>query len=777
MKRFPNGDVQLDDLDEKLLEAVKDTPKSRQELLKLAPTERTGQRRLETLLKYGYLERVEHGAYGLGDNGHAIVSPSPTLLGPPFHDEKIKTLITMLPTAAHRSLYRLTLDGIVAKYLLLDKYDNNWPCSIIGGKGKEFKTGLAWSLCILVDELDPGYNIRAMQFPSPKEITVRRQKGKDKNLDLDISPLLSEPFVCFDEFDKSASKDLKRQAELFLDGRRDFTFENKMVTNHAYPFITLNTTPEQFGIPGPYIRRSVVVNAERLQTELTSVDLVAEGIHRFQDSESDAPRISLKHLAPPENPFPPEDYPFLRELFMHNVQEGYENQVDTKPLELLTMGRLVLLGSNDLKEAMLSVVWDRLECLETMQGTRTGWRERVAGIWARHQEQIPEEVKEAAERAREGYEKAKEIREQEDALEKGKTALTVEVDNLLDGLSEETICRDSILPLESKLHSLKQEITSAKNSNDLHPYQEQLKGLIDVVTKEKAKTTKLNNKKSAVRQELDCLELYLSSYCTHTGDPGSREKASLQMLNERLTQADNPDALDLIRTTIQTFKSDLKQKRDALEEKETRIQAERETRERLEKEHLTNKLLSQLKEIREHLAPHSSQLNAMKAMNSLIGLENEIRTAQWANELRTIEEHLQKRIVPGIDQLIAGFALEIRKKEFADQIQENIDALAELLREAVEAVSEELERLGCGFKLSSGAFKGLDGVTYWFSWTWTGDIEEAGPLIEKRLEELKTLQKLLDSVQTLPDLENLQKRYEQPYLDIAKMKKGTGTGA
>ena len=95
----------------------------------------------------------------------------------------------------------------------------------------------------------------------------------------------------------------------------------------------------------------------------------------------------------------------------------------------------------------------------------------------------------------------------------------------------------------------------------------------------------------------------------------------------------------------------------------------------------------------------------------------------------------------------------------------------------MEAVSEELERLGCGFKLSSGAFKGLDGVTYWFSWTWTGDIEEAGPLIEKRLEELKTLQKLLDSVQTLPDLENLQKRYEQPYLDIAKMKKGTGTGA
>ena len=128
MERLPTGDMKLDELDMVILKALEDGPKSRQELLALAPTGRTGQRRINTLVKYGFIERVSHGSYGLGEKGRSLLAPATVLHGPPLHDEKIKQLIAMLPTAAHRSLYRLTLDGIVAKYLLLDKYGNNWPC-------------------------------------------------------------------------------------------------------------------------------------------------------------------------------------------------------------------------------------------------------------------------------------------------------------------------------------------------------------------------------------------------------------------------------------------------------------------------------------------------------------------------------------------------------------------------------------------------------------------------------------------------------------------------
>ena len=117
---------------------------------------------------------------------------------------------------------------------------------------------------------------------------------------------MCRPWLCFDEFDKVPSLDAKRGIFLFLDGRREFEVEGRIIVNHAIAMTTLNTKPkdglERLGIPDAYIRRSIVVDTDFVKSELGEVDLAAKEIFALKDF----PKVSLKRLmlsarAPPLN--------------------------------------------------------------------------------------------------------------------------------------------------------------------------------------------------------------------------------------------------------------------------------------------------------------------------------------------------------------------------------------------------------------------------------------------------------------------------------------------
>lgn len=232
MKILPNGSIKLDGVDEELLLSMKDGPKSRKELVLLAPTKRIGQRRIETFLKYGLIQRVRQGVYGLTSKGKNYIKKLTPTVAVTLNDPKLQVLIDLLPTEAHRALFRLVLSGIVAKYHYFQIFQNNWPAFIIGGLTGALKTGLANIICQVVKQLDPTRNVYPLYTAVAGEFGVRRIRGRG-GFDISSSPYFKEPFMCFDEFNRVPNADVKRKVLFFLDGRAEFSVEGgKKITNH-----------------------------------------------------------------------------------------------------------------------------------------------------------------------------------------------------------------------------------------------------------------------------------------------------------------------------------------------------------------------------------------------------------------------------------------------------------------------------------------------------------------------------------------------------------------
>jgi len=416
MKILPNGSIKLDGIDEELLLSMKDGPKGRKELVLLAPTKRIGQRRIETFLKYELIQRPRQGVYGLTSKGKNYIKKLTPTVAVTLNDPKLQVLIDLLPTEAHRALFRLILSGIVAKFHYFQIFQNNWPAFIMGGLTGALKTGLANIICQVVKQLDPTRNIYPLYTAVAGEFGVRRTRSRG-GFDISSSPYFKEPFMCFDEFNCIPNADVKRKVLFFLDGRTEFSVEGgKKITNHCVPFVTLNTSPRSFGIDEPYIRRSVVVNTEYVRHQLKNIRRIARKIDRFLSTQK-APRIDLKALLPRGKRLSEDEFGFLDDLFMENVAEDYKDYlVDTPPLEPLVLGRLTLLGSRDSKEAIFQIVWDRLECLETMEGAKDDWRKRINNSWLQYrsieQPQVLARIKEAEEEGRERKEKIEKTKEQ-----------------------------------------------------------------------------------------------------------------------------------------------------------------------------------------------------------------------------------------------------------------------------------------------------------------------------------------------------------------------------
>jgi len=384
----------VDAVDETILLALKEGAQSLKNLRVLSGINyNTFRQRLGKLVRYNYIARPGYGKYALTEKGKRFVEELSVPVAPDFNDPGLKKLIDMLPSELHRAFLRLAICGVIAKYLLFQLYDDGYPGFIMGGRTRGFKTALGNVLCRIFG-LRPEKNIYPMYLATPGEFGVRRLRSKAaRGFDISESPYFNESFMVFDEFDKVGDKDIRRNVLFFLDGRAQFDVEGKSIQNHACTMVTLNTNLrkeglDRFGIPEPYIRRCVVADTEYVETELQNVDLVAKEIFELKAF----PRISLKRLQINRTKLSDAEFNSLRDLFMACTQDEFKRLVDTRPLEILALGRSALLGG-DVREAMYQTILDRLVCLESLGGTVAGWREVVNKEWSRYKRQEQPELK------------------------------------------------------------------------------------------------------------------------------------------------------------------------------------------------------------------------------------------------------------------------------------------------------------------------------------------------------------------------------------------------
>ncbi len=474
-------DERLDAVDETILLALKEGQQSLANLSTLANLNyHTCRQRLNKLIRYNYLGKPGYGQYALTDRGKRFVEDLTVPVNPDLKDPKLEKLIDMLPTELHRAFFRLLLSGIIAKHHLADVYDDGYPAFILGGETKSFKTALATMVCKLFG-LKPEENIYPLFSAIAGEFGIRRfrTKGND-HYSIAASPLFKQPFICLDEFDKVTDRDTRRNILFFLDGRRKFLVEGELVENRVCTMVTLNTKIgkegiARFGIPEPYIRRSIVADTEHVRMELKDVDLVAKKIFEMKDF----PRINLDKIRLTCTELPNDVFTYLRNLLLGCTDEAFHGLVDTRPLVILTLGRSALLDG-DVREAMYQTIWDRLVCLESLGGTVAGWRETVAREWAKYKRENQPEIERTLEEAKQrDKDRKRALTERAAVIEEKKIeriddqvafiSHRAELSYQIQRLNQE-LGRGE--PLAASLSWLRKNIDSSRTSEELSQYEE-----------------------------------------------------------------------------------------------------------------------------------------------------------------------------------------------------------------------------------------------------------------------------------------------------------------
>lgn len=681
----------IDEIDEEVLLALKDSPEKLREIGLLVKSERIAKRRTEKLLRYGLIKRIRQGVYALSSKGKAYVKKLTPTIAITLNDPKLEALIDKLPAEPHKAIFRLTLSGITAKLLLFKYFDNNWPASTILGPTKTFKTGLIEVICKIIKGLDFVKNNYYLYRGTPGDIGLRRFKTKGKaKWDVSASYLFNERLASFDEWDK-ASPELKKIALSFADGRKEFTVENKKIVNHAYAVIIANTTPKGLGIPDYIIRRSIVVNTDFIKDELKDIDLKAGDIFAFLKS-SKAPEIDLAKLSIPETKLSDQEFLFMRDLFMENVAEDYKNLVDTQPLQILSLGRLCLLGSKDVKEAIFQTVWDRLECLETMEGAKIDWRKRIRDPWLEYksteQPRILVKIKEAEEkekRRKERIEKTKEevIREKAEKIEKEdllfineRATLIAKLRELRDELPREKKWQNKCFPLKEEIKSLIERIRGVRNSQDLEVYYRVLPGIENKQKKlmeeiketenkekrleeeEEVKQEIFEREKDIVKERYETLKKALKTYAKLTGGMAEQynqdNERYLESLFYRINKAKDIESLDSIKLKVEKIEKDTKDKISSLEERR------RETKEKEE----------EMKEGRKKEQEAMKELKALQDKKNILlerkekdTFDGKYLTSQEKAELDIFQNYQKKKKAP-----IENISLFLKERKLVNQV-------------------------------------------------------------------------------------------------------------
>lgn len=357
--------------DEKFILALREKSLKKVDLKKrLSLKESTFKAISERLRALELVQLLPNGFYKLTQGGKDWIAQYYIDLRPSFTDEKMQALIEKLPSEPHKSLFRLSLAGYVAREHLFYDFDDGWCGGIIGGKTTAFKTRLLLLLCRVL-KLSPTRNyIRRLTTTLAKEILGRRESKVGGGKTIVLSPCIDLPFLGLDEYQKGDTE-LKRMVMFFLDGTRETTIEDRKVELRPFPLVTTNLNPKnELGIPDEVVRRTCCVNTLGLGVSPEAYEEATDLIF-----ENPIPAIETAKLEVIFHRLEPDERKLVRRLLYDGTGKHSKDTAvfDSNTVNILVLGWLILTGGKDPKEAIFDVCFDRLTCLSSLGLTEPEW--------------------------------------------------------------------------------------------------------------------------------------------------------------------------------------------------------------------------------------------------------------------------------------------------------------------------------------------------------------------------------------------------------------------
>lgn len=341
-----------------ILEHCRDDYKPLKSLYDLIPKSSL-YRCVEDLVEKGYLEKsggkYRTTAAGLSTLEHANIKWNEL--------DKFCPALQYAPTMVHRAVIELILAAIIARRDEIKK--DHHPAFIMTGDTLKWKT---WSgkLLSAVLGLDPVKTIILMTSESGRSILTRKGYGGETVFQRDI---LQAPFICLDEY-SAAEPSIKKICTIYIQGEKQVSYENAILTIEPVPLITLNpkegkglTLAEKTGFKEPQIRRSIIADLGDVEIPAhikTKGDEILEKARKHEALK--LPRHKSQCFEYKDN---------IYKLLEKCMEKDAFHLVDIEMLLLLCSGMTAFLPE---KRAVVQVLYDYLMVVETLGWVKKGWQ-------------------------------------------------------------------------------------------------------------------------------------------------------------------------------------------------------------------------------------------------------------------------------------------------------------------------------------------------------------------------------------------------------------------
>jgi len=341
-----------------ILEHCRDDYKPLRSLCHLIPKSSL-YRCVEDLVEKGYLEKSREKyrttAAGLSILEHANVNWDEL--------DKFCPLLQYAPTKVHRAVIELILAAIIARRDEIKK--DHHPTFIMTGDTLKWKTWTAKFVCAVLG-LDPVKMIILMTSESGRSILTRKGYAGKTVSQRDV---LQAPFVCLDEY-LTAEPSIKKICNIYIQGEKQVSYENAVLTIEPVPLITLNpkegkglTLTGKTGFKEPQIRRSIIADFEKMEIP---VDIKTKGEEILEKAKKHEvlklPRYKSQCFEYKDN---------IYKLLEKCIEKDAFHLVDIEMLLLLCSGMTAFLPEI---RAVVQVLYDYLMVVETLGWAKKGWQ-------------------------------------------------------------------------------------------------------------------------------------------------------------------------------------------------------------------------------------------------------------------------------------------------------------------------------------------------------------------------------------------------------------------
>jgi len=729
--------MRIDEIDEEILLALKDGEKTLEDIGALVKSPRVAKRRIQKLLKYGFVKRIRRGIYGLDSKGKRYIekrtlSDKALSIGQDLWQKVSTFIIDKVPSEVYQAVVRLTLSEMRAKQSelftnLKNQFSAGWSGPLLAGKPKAIKTPVGEVICKIVG-LDP----EEQKFPitgTKSEFGVPHQ-NEGGVWKYRPSPWHKEPIAIIDDWHRIINKDARDTALSLARGNRTFKRYGEKFTNQVVPFIALNThtntipeTTEKIikEIGEEDVKRLIVVNVDYLAPYLEDVAILTREMLRG------VPRLNFKAFPIKKKELIDKEFNFMCHLLKESTKEKKGEFFDERSVEILILGRHALAKNRDIIGTIYQTCWDRLLCLETLEVTKEGWRESFRKKWKEYvsieQPKVLEEVKKEEKREEERERKIKKAKErgvQQEAeqlkkrrsFQKSRDSLIAKLKDLRDNLPRKKRWENKFFSFRQDIGRLVEEIGRIRDPQKLEKYR-----LIYPEVEKEQKEIKDYEK---------LLILRLKKLGVRTEHIQEGKEIFIGLASET-TNAKDIESLDSIKLRVEATNETFNDEISSLEERQQEKRREAEEKRREQEKNKKLKVIQNKK-------------NEILEKSRTDVFQSKYLTSQQKAQLDILQNHQERKKAPVSD--ITSFLNDLGLIKEVNPILEELeeDHLPEpdaSIRIAVTSIAALVSKRYREAVRSDWVYRGVDGESYLLDYFNTWD--KALPLIQARIHQIKKI--------------------------------------